>query len=113
MPSGPETLECLVRRLSVGCWLDLQATELEVATVKGVRLPPPDISSYLRPAGLMETRYVRLISSLCAQTYYLSKMTVRCCFILIAWAGSLLFRGMAPGSWSGQDQATYISMVDH
>ena len=53
-----------------------QATELDAA-VKGARLPPPDISSYVRPAGLMETRYVRLLSSLCAQTYYLSKMTVR------------------------------------
>ena len=30
----------------------------------------------------METRYVRLLSSLCAQTYYLNKMTVRSLSIL-------------------------------
>lgn len=38
--------------------------------------PPADISKYLRGAGLMETRYVRMVSSLCAQTYYLHKLTV-------------------------------------
>ena len=44
---------------------------------KGGKLPPPDISSFLRPAGLMETRYVRLLSSLCAQTYFMHRLTVR------------------------------------
>jgi len=44
---------------------------------KGGKLPPPDISSFLRPAGLMETRYVRLLSSLCSQTYIMHRLTVR------------------------------------
>ncbi len=36
----------------------------------------PDIRQFLRPAGIMETRYVRLLSSLCAQTYVMHKLTV-------------------------------------
>ena len=70
----------------------MQATKQEAEAAKGARLPPPDISSYLRPAGLMETRYVRLLSSLCAQTYYLSKMTVHVplsVFVLVLEPASL------------------------
>lgn len=37
--------------------------------------PLPDISSYLRPAGVMEARYVRLLSSLSALTYHLDRLT--------------------------------------
>ncbi|KAL3137117.1 hypothetical protein ABBQ32_006694 [Trebouxia sp. C0010 RCD-2024] len=37
--------------------------------------PPADISKYLRGAGLLEMRYVRLVSNLCAQTYYMHKLT--------------------------------------
>lgn len=37
----------------------------------------PDIRQFIRPAGMMETRYVRLLSSLCAQTYVMHQMTVR------------------------------------
>ena len=46
------------------------------AKAKKEKEPPADISKYLRGAGLMETRYVRMVSSLCAQTYYLHKLTV-------------------------------------
>lgn len=37
----------------------------------------PDIRAFLRPVGVMETRYVRALSSLCALTYHLDKLTVR------------------------------------
>lgn len=40
---------------------------------------PPDLRSYLQPVGVMETRYVRLLSSLCSQTYVMNKMSVRGC----------------------------------
>ena len=46
------------------------------AKAKKEKEPPADISKYLRGAGLMETRYVRMVSSLCAQTYYMHKLTV-------------------------------------
>lgn len=36
----------------------------------------PDIRAFLRPVGVMETRYVRALSSLCALTYHLDKLTV-------------------------------------
>jgi hypothetical protein len=39
--------------------------------------PLPDISAYLRPSGIMEARYVRLLSSLSALIYNLDKLTVR------------------------------------
>ena len=39
----------------------------------------PDIREFVRPAGMMETRYVRLLSSLCAQTYIMHKLTVSAC----------------------------------
>ena len=42
-----------------------------------VKAPPADIRRYLRTTGLMETRYVRMLSSLCAETYYLNKLSVR------------------------------------
>lgn len=35
----------------------------------------PDIRSFLRPVGVMEARYVRVLSSLCAMTYNLDKLT--------------------------------------
>ena len=46
------------------------------AKAKKEKEPPADISKYLRGAGLMEMRYVRMVSSLCAQTYYMHKLTV-------------------------------------
>ena len=46
------------------------------AKAKKEKEPPADISKYLRGAGLMEMRYVRMVSSLCAQTYYMKKLTV-------------------------------------
>jgi hypothetical protein len=39
--------------------------------------PPADIRRFLKPTGLMETRYIRMLSSLCADTYMLSKLSVR------------------------------------
>ncbi|KAL0023962.1 hypothetical protein WJX77_003641 [Trebouxia sp. C0004] len=45
------------------------------AKAKKQKEPAADISKYLRGAGLMETRYVRMVSSLCAQTYYMHKLT--------------------------------------
>lgn len=38
--------------------------------------PLPDISACLRPVGVMEARYVRVLSSLCALTYHLDNLTV-------------------------------------
>ena len=38
--------------------------------------PLPDIMAYLRPAGIMETRYMRVLSSLSALTYNLEHLTV-------------------------------------
>lgn len=46
------------------------------AKAKKEKEPPADISKYLRGAGMMEMRYVRMVSSLCAQTYYMHKLTV-------------------------------------
>jgi hypothetical protein len=46
------------------------------AKAKKQKEPAADISKYLGGAGLMETRYVRMVSSLCAQTYYMHKLTV-------------------------------------
>lgn len=47
-------------------------------------LPPPDLTRYLQPVGMMEARYVRMLSSLCAQTYFMNKLTVR---PGVAWHG--------------------------
>ncbi len=44
---------------------------------KGDKKALPDIREYIKPAGMMETRYMRLLSSLCAQTYVMHKLTVR------------------------------------
>ena len=41
-----------------------------------VKAPTADIRQYLKPTGLMETRYIRMLSSLCNETYYLSKLSV-------------------------------------
>ncbi|PSC69354.1 alpha beta-hydrolase isoform B [Micractinium conductrix] len=37
--------------------------------------PLPDIRAFLRPVGVMEARYVRVLSSLCALTYHLDNLT--------------------------------------
>lgn len=42
----------------------------------------PDIRAFLRPVGVLEARYVRMLSSLSALTYGLDNLTVRGC-----WAG--------------------------
>ena len=47
------------------------------AKAKKDKEPAADIAKYLRAAGLMETRYVRMVANLCAQTYYMEKLTVR------------------------------------
>ncbi len=41
-----------------------------------LKAPPADIRRYLKPTGLMEMRYIRMLSSLCNETYYLSKLSV-------------------------------------
>lgn len=38
--------------------------------------PPPDLSAYLQAVGIMELRYIRMLSSLCSQTYFMNKLTV-------------------------------------
>ncbi len=43
---------------------------------EAVKAPPADIRRYLKATGLMETRYIRMLSSLCAETYYLNKLNV-------------------------------------
>jgi hypothetical protein len=41
-----------------------------------VQAPPADISHLLRSVGVMELRYVRMLSNLCSLTYYPDKVTV-------------------------------------
>ena len=54
------------------CW------QADAAETKGdVKAPPADIRRYLKATGLIELRYIRKLSSLCAQTYYIRKLTVR------------------------------------
>lgn len=50
---------------------------------KGSSVAPasPDITSFLRPVGVMELRYVRMMSNLCALTYLMDKVTVRACLL--------------------------------
>ena len=64
------------------CWLaELVACYYSQAQSAGekeaaVKAPPADIRQYLKPTGLMETRYIRMLASLCNETYYLSKLSV-------------------------------------
>lgn len=37
--------------------------------------PPPTIDPFLRPVGVMELRYIRMLSNLCALTYFMHKVT--------------------------------------
>jgi hypothetical protein len=55
----------------------VQAEALQKREQPAVKAPPADIRAYLKATGLHETRYVRMLSSLCAETYYLSKLSVR------------------------------------
>lgn len=56
----------------------LQADALEAeAAAKKARSPPADIRSFLRPVGVMEMRYVKMLSDLSALTYNMSEITVR------------------------------------
>ncbi len=65
-------------------WLPLAIAErsgpvqAQSAEEKGgaVKAPPADIRRYLKPTGLMEIRYIRMLASLCNETYYLSKLSV-------------------------------------
>lgn len=59
---------------------------------EAVKAPPADIRRYVKATGLMETRYVRMLSSLCAETYYLNKLNVRSC------SNSLAFAAWIPSS---------------
>ena len=55
-------------------------------TKADAKAPPADIRRYLKATGLIELRYMRKLSSLCAQTYYIRKLTVRLC-----WSGFFVF----------------------
>ena len=74
------------------------------AKAKKQKEPAADISKYLRGAGLMETRYVRKVSSLCAQTYYMHKLTV-CSLKLYKYVAVIAFFGR----WSAV--CSYLSKV--
>lgn len=55
----------------------LQAEKVQnKAKARKEKEPPADISKYLRGVGLLEMRYMRMVSNLCAQTYYMQKLTV-------------------------------------
>lgn len=56
--------------------LDEQRTSAAAGSKAAGAGPLPDISAFLRPVGVMEARYVRVLSSLCALTYYLDDLTV-------------------------------------
>ena len=49
-------------------------------TKADAKAPPADIRRYLKATGLIELRYIRKLSGLCAQTYYIRKLTVRFCW---------------------------------
>ncbi len=38
--------------------------------------PTPNLEPYLKPVGIMETYYIRMLSNLCALTYQLDRVTV-------------------------------------
>ena len=59
--------------------LYLQAQKSQNAAKAGKATGPPvDISAYLKKTGILETRYVRLLASLCSQTYLIKALTVSC-----------------------------------
>lgn len=67
-------------------------------TMSKTKAPLADIRRYLKATGLIELRHIRKLSSLCAQTYYIKKLTVRlqgfalleaCVYVF----GSILFLG--------------------
>ena len=51
---------------------------LQASGQHGLQPKPADIGQYLHPTGILETRYTRLMASLCSHTYYMEKLTVRC-----------------------------------
>ena len=61
-----------------GCRACVQADA--AVTKADAKAPPADIRRYLKATGLIELRYIRKLSSLCAQTYYIRKLTVRLCW---------------------------------
>lgn len=50
---------------------------MEESKQRNKKKVPKDISHLLRTTGLMETRYIRQLASMCSQTYYLNKLSVR------------------------------------
>lgn len=60
------------------CAPPLQADRVEAVAVadKAQRLPT-DLLAFLRPVGVMEMRFTRMLSSLCALTYDMPALTVR------------------------------------
>ena len=54
----------------------LQASKSEgKSSAKKPLTPPPTIDPFLRPVGVMELRYIRMLSNLSALTYLMSKLT--------------------------------------
>ena len=74
---APHLPVCRAFKVITCCSLQAQSAGEKEAAVKA---PPADIRQYLKPTGLMETRYIRMLASLCNETYYLSKLSVS-----IAW----------------------------
>ena len=64
-------------------------------TKADAKAPPAEIRRYLKATGLIELRYIRKLSSLCAQTYYIRKLTVRLC-----WSGFCGFWQDCPAHFS-------------
>ena len=43
-----------------------------------LKIPPPNIHSFLFKVGIMEIRYIRMLANLCSLTYTMARMTVSC-----------------------------------
>lgn len=41
-----------------------------------MKVPPPNIHSFLFQVGIMEIRYIRMLANLCSLTYTMAQMTV-------------------------------------
>lgn len=85
--SGGITLLCLVTAANAGQLRPCTALSLSccaqadaAVTKADAKAPPADIRRYLKATGLIELRYIRKLSSLCAQTYFIRKLTVRLCW---------------------------------
>ncbi len=62
-------------KCALSCHFFSQKDTAEI--VSKAKAPLADIRRYLKATGLIELRHIRKLSSLCAQTYYIKKLTVR------------------------------------